>query len=533
MAAKADSTEDCHVLTFPLRVNAREASILGQRLRAANKLWNATLGELKQRGLGMKRDPRWVDAMQIKSKSERKRVYRQLREAYDLDISGLDAGHLALKHWRNSKWMPKVIDTYITQAAGREVWNGVKAWLYNHQGIPGYRKSNELEWTVWSGDNRPSGLCYKDNCVYWRQAGSKKRKRRKDICLNLMLDKKSEQYRKRIQNRIITSIGIKCEAVRGKEKWFVMLRIKGQPYRDPEYLAMVESLGDQSFAVDVNCREFAVVGEVKQGIEGQSMSIEPDYEAKAIRKQKGRERALDRSRRAANPDCYDGNGQAIAGKHPNQLSIRGRRLQTAIMEQQRKQRILRRQQGNAEAKRLISTYGKILIREELNYSTWVRGDLALGKITQQTSPGTRMRILESEIRRAGGQIISINPYQAALSQTCLCGHKTGKENYHYHVCEECGLGKDMPLDRDLFSAYLAYLHGKLILEGKYHLLKKNKALLNSTGNRRKAAEICCSPVAITKPDGSSTSQRTNAETWDQSARANPKASTHSQPALEF
>ena len=460
----------------------------------------------------MKSDPVWVQGRENKNLKKRKQAYRELREKYDLNVRALDAGHLALKHWQRSKWMPHVLDSRITQAIGREVWTGVEAWLYRGAGLPNFRKSLELDYTVWSGDNKPTGLYLLGHQIHWRQAGLMHPLRRKDLALELALKESSAQFQKRIQGREISSVGIKREIIRGQVKWFALLRIKGLPYRDPEYLAEVK---DTAFAIDANCSVFAVVGRHK-GLQSERIGLRNlESEDRRLKKEKSRERALDRSRRAANPECYDTKGRAIKGQRANKLSKRGKRLQQAVKTERRRARLCRRQEARSQAKRLISTYGKILFREELNYSTWPTSELKLGKTTQLTAPGTRVRILEEEIRRLGGTIISLNPYLSALSQTCLCGAKQTKEDYHIHVCDSCGLG---PLDRDLFSAYLAYLHGQLKLKKQYRLLKTNPTYLNSKGNRRKAVELCS-----TSSPAATVSQPTIVETRNQSLRAIPQA----------
>jgi hypothetical protein len=48
----------CHVVVLPLRVNAREAAILRQRLRVRGQLRNAALQTLLERGERIRADPR-------------------------------------------------------------------------------------------------------------------------------------------------------------------------------------------------------------------------------------------------------------------------------------------------------------------------------------------------------------------------------------------------------------------------------------------------------------------------------------------
>lgn len=79
-------------------------------------------------------------------------------------------------------------------------------------------------------------------------------------------------------------------------------------------------------------------------------------------------------------------------------------------------------------------------------------------------------------------MISLDTRRLALSQHCLCGRRVKKDlSTRVHVCTACGLN---PLDRDLFSAFLAYLCAR------HSVTDLSTGSLNRAGNRRKAQQLC-------------------------------------------
>jgi hypothetical protein len=75
-----------------------------------------------------------------------------------------------------------------------------------------------------------------------------------------------------------------------------------------------------------------------------------------------------------------------------------------------------------------------------------------------TRPGELLTRLDAECGLHGGKLTRI-PTRLALSQLCICGHRSKKPlSQRIHQCDHCGFG---PVDRDLMSAFLAHLVGRL------------------------------------------------------------------------
>ena len=217
-----------HVVTVPLVHNEREASIVDARLRARGKLVNATLGTLLGRVEQMRRESRWRAARQLRWQ-ERSRALSTLRYEFGLTPDG--ARRVAFDHWQASGWMTEVFGSRIALAVGTEVWTRVKNWLLGHAERPLHQPSAETG-VIWGTDNKAS-LRLKDGKVVFTSAT-----KRKSLQLQLVREWRpgTRKWTLHLEGRRVVRVGIKREEVRGRRRYFVLICIEGEPYRNPEYL---------------------------------------------------------------------------------------------------------------------------------------------------------------------------------------------------------------------------------------------------------------------------------------------------------
>ncbi|MGI5516696.1 zinc ribbon domain-containing protein [Streptomyces sp. CA-106131] len=202
--------------------------------------------------------------------------------------------------------------------------------------------------------------------------------------------------------------------------------------------------------------------------------------AKARQKERGRKRALDRSRRASNPTQYGPSkrqqaraerrqatglparsvevprGARAANKAgaPKQafrrdtLSVgyrlnRARLADTAATSAAAKDHRARRIAGS-----ITAGHGANLIVEDCDIRTWYR---RWGKALQATTPGRLITAIARECEKSGGRMLRASTFTTKLSQTCFCGERVAKTLAHrIHHCISCGLVGD----RDMVSAAL-------------------------------------------------------------------------------
>ncbi|REE58467.1 hypothetical protein BX257_0890 [Streptomyces sp. 3212.3] len=200
---------------------------------------------------------------------------------------------------------------------------------------------------------------------------------------------------------------------------------------------------------------------------------------KARRKERGRKRALDRSRRATNPDQYGpskrqqarSERRRTAGLPARTVQVPGgardsnkagvpkqayRRDDLSAGYRRNRARLAEAAATAAKdhrarriAGRIVADHGANLTVEDCDIRTWYR---LWGKALQATTPGRLITAISRECEKSGGRLLRASTFTIKLSQTCLCGESVTKTLAdRVHRCTYCGL----IADRDMVSAALA------------------------------------------------------------------------------
>jgi putative transposase len=312
-----------------------------------------------ERSERMRADPRFAAARRLRG-AAKDRCYRALRDEHG--VSKREACNAAFDHWRASRWMPTVVDSRVALELGTEVWQQLSAWLRGKAGRPRYKRATETD-TVWGADNH-AGLCLRGSRVVWRN----KQARRKNLSLTLACA--PGQWERRVAGREVVRVGIRREQVRGRERWFCLLCLAGAPYRDPEYLARVRS--DAIVGIDAGPSQLALVSAERSA----TLALAPPELLAARRREqqrlRRRQRALARSRRATNPDCFDARGRWKKGRRAVHRSKRYRRLARRKRAEARRARVRRRTEETLLARETVTRHGAIVVHEALRYGSWQR-----------------------------------------------------------------------------------------------------------------------------------------------------------------
>ncbi|MGI5143115.1 transposase [Streptomyces sp. CA-106110] len=202
---------------------------------------------------------------------------------------------------------------------------------------------------------------------------------------------------------------------------------------------------------------------------------------KARRKERGRKRALDRSRRATNPGQYApskrqqarAERRKAAGLRDKQVQVpggaraankagvpkqayrrdtlsAGYRLNRArIAEAAATAAAAKDHRARRIAERIVAEHGANLVVEDCDIRTWHR---LWGRALQATTPGRLIAAIGKECEKTSGHLLRASTVNTKLSQTCLCGAQVCKTLAdRVHACTSCGL----VADRDMVSAALA------------------------------------------------------------------------------
>lgn len=475
--SQSKQSGEYHVIKRPLLVNPREASIIDQQLYYTGMLRNASIRDLRERVRKMREAPEWYTARSLPV-GKKQVVYRRMIKKYEL--TRFDTNQHVLKHWRDSKWMGDRLGSRIGQALAGELHQNIMEWVYGRAEKPRTNHPGARN-TVWNNDDK-SGLLYRDKKIQW-SFNTK--------CKNLSIpidytgwsNKRYTWLQGKINQGKLARAGITREEVRGQTRYFALLCVKSKPYRNQDYLDTI-SMSVQG--LDLGPSQVALVNEQ----EGMIIPLITEEGLNLARKQAKHERrvkrALDRSRRAMNPEAFDKDGTSKRGVSQSKKSNRGNHKEQSLKTIQRKNKIHRKQEQHALVHQIMMT-GARVAAEDLNYQSWQAGGLGLGKHMGLTAPGQFMSILEDECDLVGGGLYEINPWVYALSQYCLCGSKVKKDlSVRVHDCPECGFG---PVDRDLFSAFLV----REIRVNDLTIKDLSNGVLDKTGFRKRALQACKVP----------------------------------------
>ncbi|MGH3960547.1 zinc ribbon domain-containing protein [Mycobacterium sp.] len=274
----------------------------------------------------------------------------------------------------------------------------------------------------------------------------------------------------------------------GGWRYYAHLLVHQSGYQSPATRARrAKTPADRRAGVDANVSNLAVAsfpGEQPEQLAVDHIACTEDHQraaARAAKKARVRQRALDRSRRNTNPGHYRpstrqhkrATRRAAKGLAPkvvtnpggaraaradgvplrvyrhDTLSRRYQRIRTEHAAQARAASQAKHARATEVAARIVATHGNTITVEDCRISTWAR---LWGKRIQLFSPGMLVAALKQECAATGGRLDRAGTRKTALSQNCLCGARVPKTlAQRTHDCPTCGLHAD----RDVTSATLA------------------------------------------------------------------------------
>ncbi|SHU67290.1 Putative transposase DNA-binding domain [Mycobacteroides abscessus subsp. abscessus] len=203
--------------------------------------------------------------------------------------------------------------------------------------------------------------------------------------------------------------------------------------------------------------------------------------ARAAKRARDRQRALDRSRRNTNTDQYGpsvrqrtraqrrtakglpakrianpggarharADGVPLRAYRRDDLSQRYRRTRSDHATHARRTSQAKQARAAAVAAQIVATHGNAITMEDCRIASWAR---LWGKRIALFSPGMLVAALAAECAVTGGRLTRAGTRTTAMSQHCLCGVRVAKTlSQRVHDCPQCGLHAD----RDIVSATLA------------------------------------------------------------------------------
>lgn len=430
------STTSSFVLELPLVVKPGEQRLLLARFEAARRLYNAVLGEALRRQRLMRQSKAWQKARGFKDKKERTASFRKLGTEFGFTSAALSSFGTECKNaagWKNR------IGAHETQKIAERAFTAVEAFGFGLRGKPRFKGKNRPLHSVEAKTNA-AGIRWKPGigCVEWGGLvlPAKLTPQGKDPWQEQALERKTKFCR------------IVWRNLNGRRRWYVQLLQEGMsPQKSSQHF------GSGVVGLDVGPSTVAVVADGAADLAAFCPTIkQPWAEIRRL------QRALDRSRRATNPHCYNADGTWKKGARQTVFSGRYRALQVQLAEAERRL-AAERKRSQGELANTVIAHGNIVQTETLSYKAFQK---RFGRSVKVKAPGMFIALLRRKAERAGGEVRDLNTRELKMSQydhpTRTCRKKPLSQRWHV-----LGDGSGI-VQRDVYSAFLA----RCVVDNRHH-----------------------------------------------------------------
>lgn len=471
MARKSPST-NVFVLTLPLQCEAWQRDRLDTIFQVGNDIKNNLIAyERKQyTNLIARRD--WKanqaalsaayeakDNERIKALCERRN--KMLSDAGFEQFQFEKQINKYRKHYKGKNNKGFIIPVHVAQKISASIWDGYKKLLYGNGKQVHFSKWSEF--TTITAKTNSAGIRYADGFVAFN-----------GMYLRVLFDTKDPYgYQREAMTRTLRYCGIHRRWYANGWKYFVQFTLDGLPplKAKPETGELLHPMGTGRVGHDIGTQTIASVGQESVILTELADKVHGiDVELWRLN------RAMDRSRRATNPEMFDIKGSIIPkDKLPAKcLNRRGTRqwvksknyiaLESKRRELFRRQREMRIQQHNELANNLLS-FGDEHYIEEMRFralakrakesKTNSKGKISrkkhFGKSISNKAPALFVKILSRKVLNAGGSFQTVDTVALKASQFNHLTETYTKKNLSKRW-------NTMPdgtkVQRDLYSAFL-------------------------------------------------------------------------------
>jgi hypothetical protein len=423
----ARAKSNSFIIDLPLKTTATDERELAIRLDAARQLENAVLGECLRRLDLMRESKAWQSARKMpKASVERRQAFKAVIEDFDFKSSMADRFAIACK---NACWIADHMSSNEAQKAALRAFQSVAQYAFGVRGRPRFKRIGGVSSV--EGKTNKAGVRWKSDAaaVEWSGLSIPAMISAHDTWLTEAL--KAETKYCRIVRR----------EVRGKVRWFVQLIQEGiSPRRHNTRPGVV--------GLDLGPSTIAAVSDRAAILEKFCPTIEQPW-----KKMRRLERAMDRSRRATNPDNFNVNGTVKKGRKLWNRSARYQRLAAERRERERRLAAERKIQHGQLVSRILAQ-GTTIRTEKLSYRAFQK---CYGRSAKVRGCGMFVALLRRRAKEAEGAVIEFSTRTTRLSQF---DHTTGVYtkkplSQRIHILGD-GSGT---VQRDLYSAFLARFVG--------------------------------------------------------------------------
>lgn len=483
-------TKPTFVLKIKLYTNEKDEKLIEEELEINRVIYNTCLSELLKRQKSMKRAKRHkqllrqhraiskklAESEKQKNKSgvsffakEKKAVnkkFAELKQEFGISEYALHAYMTPIRvHFGNR------VNVNIAQKTATRAWNAFKETLYGNANQVVFKPKGELD--SFEGKTNGTGWVYRTRKIKCGDRYIELKIKQKDLYLREALHwiESGQTYDYRTSKGEVKKdvyrvkfVRIHREFIRGKYVYYAHLICAGYPPAKKDRNGKIKhSLGKGKVGVDIGISSVAVVS-------GQTAILQNlGEEIKRIdsteRKIQLNQRAMDRSKRAMNPNNYRADGTIRKGKKEWHYSKRYLKLRFQLKSLHRKLAVYRKLSHQRMVNQLL-TLGDDFFIEEMNFrALQKRGKKTeisektgkfkrkkrFGKSIAHRAPAQFVSLLKNKVEACGGHLTKVNTRTFKASQydhtSGECVKKELKERWHHFA-------DGTQIQRDLYSAFL-------------------------------------------------------------------------------
>lgn len=430
------TTTPTFVLTIPLVVKPGDDRTLIGCMEAGRRLYNSTLDEaLRRHGL-LKQSKVWQHTRTITDKKLRSSEFTRISK---------DAGftHAAIitfaRTCKNEAGWKDRLGSNVTQRIAEQVFAAMQQYAFGKRGRPRFKGMNRPLHSLEATTNSANIIWKpKTGCVAFG-----------DITLPALLPSVAQDpYLHQALANKTKYCRVLWRNVNGSRRWFVQLMQEGIAPVKMDIVNCVQRPKNPIahgaiVGLDIGPSTIAVVGDDSASLVKFCESVvQPWKETRRL------QRAMDRSKRATNPQCFNANGTWKKGKKFTP-SNRYTAIRTKYAEVERKLSA-ERKRAHGELANQILGLGNVIQSETLSYIAFQKN---YGKSVKVRAPGMFVEQLRRKAESAGGKMVDLHTWSLKMSQydhlTEVCTKKPLSQRWHV-----LGDGSGV-VQRDIYSAFLA------------------------------------------------------------------------------
>ena len=394
-------------------------------MEAGRRLYNSTLDEaLRRHGL-LKQSKVWQATRDTKDKKERSTEFKRLSKNAGFTSAAIITFARTCKN--EAGWKDR-LGSNVTQRIAEQVFAAMQQYAFGKRGRPRFKGANRPLHSLEATTNAA-------NIIWKRETG----------CVSfgnltlaaLLPSRQQDPYLHQALTGRTKYCRVLWRNVNGARRWFVQLMQEGVA---PAKHAITEGA---IVGLDIGPSTIAVVGDDSASlVKFCATVIQPWKETRRL------QRAMDRSKRATNPHCFNANGTWKKGQKFTP-SKRYTAIRTEYAEVERKLSA-ERKRAHGELANQILGLGNVIQSETLSYIAFQKN---YGKSVKVRAPGMFVEQLRRKAESAGGELRDLHTWSLKMSQY---DHTTGiytkkPLSQRWHVL---GDGSGV-VQRDIYSAFLA------------------------------------------------------------------------------